>query len=153
VGAQFITDWYDDLPPHRLQFQLAADVPRWATTDFYALNKAIGEDDEDAPSDLGSAISDGATGKLMGHSSGIGFDPREDAYVVREENREWLYDYARRGALDMSRAASWHNLLEVVSTYALNLAFGDAGYLQVLAHADDLRRHDFSRVYVNLQSS
>ncbi len=155
ADAAFVTDWFDDLVPHRLSFELVADIPRWATDDFYALLQSLdgSDDEEDGLSDLGHAISAGAVGKLLGHASGIGHDPREDAYVVREENPEWLYDYEKRGTLDMRRAARWTNLLEVDSTDALNLMIGDAGYLQVLVHADDLQRQDFSRVYVNMQSS
>lgn len=153
-GTEFVTDWFDELVPHRLRFELAADIPRWATEDFYALLQSVdAEDEEDGLSDLGSAVSAGAVGKLLGHASGIGHDPREDAYVVREENPAWLYDYEKRGTLDMSRAARWTNLLEVDSADAVDLMFGDAGYLQVLVHADDLQRQDLSRVYVNLQSS
>lgn len=155
ADAEFVTDWYDGLVPHRLSFHPGPDIPRWATEDFYALLQATGdeEDEEDVMGDLGRALSDGAVGKLLGHASGIGHDPREDAYVVREENPAWLYDYERRRTLNMARAARWTNLLEVDTTDAAGLMFGDAGYLQVLVHAGDLARQDFSRVYVNLQSS
>lgn len=154
-GTAFVTDWFDDLVPHRLLFDLEADIPRWATEDFYALLQSLGDadDEQDALGDLGSALSESAVGKLLGHASGIGHDAREDAYVVREENPAWLYDYEKRRTLDMSRAARWTNLLEVDSTRAVNLMIGDAGYLQVLVHADDLARQDLSRVYVDLQSS
>lgn len=152
--AQFVTDWYDDLVPHRLTLVLGADVPRWATDDYQALIEAVGDDDF-ALDDLAGTLSggQGRAGKLLGHASGIGHDPREDAYVVREVNAEWLYNYEQRGTLDMSGAARWTNLLEVESVQAVNLLIGDAGYLQVLAHEDDLRRHDFSRVYVSMESS
>lgn len=152
-GAEFVTDWYDDLVPHRLVFDLEADVPRWATEDFHALCEAIGPEGEDRLHDLANDLSEDTVGKVLGHASGIGDDPREDAYVVREVNPAWLYDFKKRETLDMSGAASWHNLLEVDSSRAANLMFGDAGYLQVLVHGDDLRRQDFSRVYVHLQSS
>jgi hypothetical protein len=150
-----VSDWYDGLVPHRLRFDLVADVPRWATEDFYALLQSLdgADDEEDALGDLGHAISANTAGKLLGHAAGIGHDPREDAYVVREENPTWLYDYEKRGTLDMTRAAHWQNLLQVDSTIEVDLMFGDAGYLQVLVHADDLQRQDFSRVYVNLESS
>jgi hypothetical protein len=140
--------------PHRLDAELGADIPRWATDDFYALIAGLGPDeDEDGLSDLGSSLSEGSVGKLLGHASGIGHDPREDAFVVREVNAEWRYDYDKRRTLDMARAANWTNLLEIHSDDAVNLLIGDAGYLQVLAHADDLRRGDFSRVWLNMESS
>ena len=153
ADAQFITDWYDDLAAHRLTFELGPDIPRWATEDYYALIEAGIDDEEDALGDVGRALSDGSVGKLLGHAGGIGHDPREDAYVVREVNAEWLYDYARRGELDMAGAARWTNLLTVDSIDEAGLMFGDVGYLQLLVHEDDLRREELSRVYVNLESS
>ncbi|HEX6910626.1 MAG TPA: YwqG family protein [Longimicrobium sp.] len=153
-GTECVTDGYAGLAPHRLVFRLAADVPRWATSDFVALCDRLGGDgDDDRLHDLGNATAEGTVGKLLGHASGLGDDPREDAYVVREVNADWLYDSERRGTLDLSRAARWHNLLEVESIREVGLRFDDAGYLQVLVHEDDLRRRDFSRVYVNVQST
>ena len=149
--AEFVTDWYDDLVPHRLTFELASDIPRWATSDYEDLGAIL--DDESVLDDLGHALSGNSIGKLLGHASGIGHDSREDAYVVREINPDWLYNYEQRGTLDMSQARSWHNLLEVDSSQAVDLIFGDAGYLQVLIHGDDLIRQNYSRVYVNLESS
>jgi hypothetical protein len=159
AGKPFATDAYDDLVPHRIGFQFTPDVPRWATGDFYALCKALGPEHEgeyeyeDALDSLGHALSGGAVGKLLGHASGIGHDPREDAYVVREVNPAWRYDFAKRGTLDMSPVANWHNLLKVHSSDEVNLMFSDSGYLQALVHRNDLERLDFSRVYVDLQSS
>lgn len=149
--AEFVTDWYDDLVPHRLTFALAPDIPRWATSDYEDLGAIL--DGEDVLDDLGRALSDNSVGKLLGYVSGIGHDPREDAYVVREVNPEWLYNYEQRGTLDMSHANNWHNLLEIHSNWDVDVMFGDAGYLQVLIHAEDLIRQNYSRVYVNLESS
>ncbi|HEX6039070.1 YwqG family protein [Longimicrobium sp.] len=156
-GAELITDWYDDLAPHGLVFDLGADLPRWATRDYYALVEAIADGDEDGAEEtmeaLGWALGGGHAGKLLGHAAGIGYDPREDAYVMREVNPAWRYAYDRRRTLDMAGAARWTHLLTVDSVDEVNLMFGDAGYLQVLAHEDDLRRGDFSRVWLNLESS
>lgn len=155
--AEFVTDWYDGLVPHRLTFALGPDIPRWATGEYYALVAALGEgreeENEEALEGLDRAIESGSAGKLLGHAAGIGYDPREDAYVVREVNAGWRYDYERRRGLDMAGAERWTNLLVVPSMDEVNLMFGDAGYLQVLTHVDDLRRQDFSRVWVNLESS
>lgn len=154
ADAEFITDWYDGLIPHRLVVEPGADIPRWATDEFYAFAATVGmEDDEDGLSDLGSALSGGSVGKLLGHVSGIGHDPRGDAYVVREVNPEWRFAYDKRRTLDMTGAANWTNLLELDSDNAVNLLIGDAGYMHVLAHAGDLRRGDFSRVWLNMESS
>lgn len=149
--AEFVTDWYDDLVPHRLVFELTPDIPRWATSDYEDLGAIL--DDEAVLDDLGRALSGKSAGKLLGHVSGIGHDPREDAYVVREINHDWLYNYEQRSTLDMTAARSWHNLLEIDSSQAVNVMFSDAGYLQVLIHGDDLLRQNYSRVYVNLESS
>ena len=123
---------------------------RWATNDFYALVEHI---DEEKLDDIGRALSKNSIGKLLGHVSGIGHDPREGAYIVREVNPDWLYNYEQRRTLDMTPAKNWQNLLMVDSSNSVNLMFGDAGYLQVLVHAEDLKRQDFSRVYLNLESS
>ncbi|MBV9786930.1 MAG: DUF1963 domain-containing protein, partial [Chloroflexi bacterium] len=73
--------------------------------------------------------------------------------VVREVNRDWLYNYEQRSTLDMTAARSWHNLLEIDSSQAVNVMFSDAGYLQVLIQGDDLIQQNYGRVYVNLESS
>lgn len=151
--TEFVTDWYENLVPHRLEFSLGVDVPRWGTRDFFALVRAIGQDAEEALGDLGDSLAAGAACKLLGHASGIGHDPRELAYMVRELDLSLEQDYAQRARLDPGAAARWTNLLEVRSRYAVGLFFGDAGFLQVLVHEDDLRRQDFSRVWVNFESS
>lgn len=150
--TRLITDCYDNLVTHRLEFELFPDIPRWATNDFERLCARLNLD-ELKLNDLGRTLSENSVGKLLGHVSGIGHDPREDAYIVREVNPEWLYNYEQRQTLDMTRAQNWHNLLEVDSSRAVDLMFSDAGYLQVLIHTEDLKRLDFSTVYVNLESS
>ncbi|MDZ8262974.1 YwqG family protein [Nostoc sp. ChiQUE01b] len=150
--TRLITDWYDNLVTHRLEFELFPDIPRWATNDFYRLCAHLNLD-ELKLNDLCRTLSENSVGKLLGHASGIGHDPREDAYVVRQVNPEWLYNYEQRQTLDMTHAQNWHNLLEVESNRKVDLMFGDAGYLQVLIHGEDLKRLDFSQVYVNLESS
>ncbi len=151
--AQFITNWYENLVTHRLKLDLLPDIPRWATNDFYELCDRLKLDNELKLNDLGRTLSQNSIGKLLGHVSGIGHDPREDAYLVKEVNPKWLYNYEQRRTLDMTRAQSWHNLLEVESSTSVDLMFGDAGYLQILIHREDLKQHDFSKVYVNLESS
>ncbi|WP_320073224.1 YwqG family protein [Nostoc sp. MG11] len=150
--TRFITDWYENLVTHRLEFELFPDIPRWATNDFCRLCDRLNLD-ELKLNNLGRTLSKNSVGKLFGHASGIGHDPREDAYIVREVNPEWLYNYEQCHTLDMTRAQNWHNLLEVESSRTVDLMFGDAGYLQVLIYGEDLKRLDFSTVYVNLESS
>lgn len=152
AASQFVTDWYADLIPHQLTFGLFADLPRWATAEQAALCDRL-ELDENDYDNLTRSIAPDSIGKLLGHVAGIGHDPREDAYVVREVNPEWLYDYEQRGRLDMTGAQRWGNLLQVNSCDEVGLLIGDAGYLQLLVHEDDLQQQDFSRIYVNLESS
>jgi Domain of unknown function (DUF1963) len=159
----FITDWYGDLVVHTLNFSVFADLPRWATADYENLTQQIGIEitGEDALSDLvrqlpfdtDSYDRTNNLGKLLGHASGIGHDPREDAFIVREVNPEWLHNYDERGKLDMTKARSWQHFLGVKTENNVNLMFGDAGYLQILIHEHDLKKQDFSKVYVDLESS
>jgi uncharacterized protein YwqG len=161
----FITDWYEDLVVYTLEFSLFTDLPRWATNDHSALAErmSIDIDGEDALNELINDLpvcshsyeSTGYVGKLLGHASGIGHDPREDAFVVREVNPKWLYKYneLRNNNVDLSKARFWQNLLELHTEDNVNLMFGDAGYMQILIHENDLSKKDVSRVYVNLESS
>ncbi|MEO0648736.1 MAG: YwqG family protein [Cyanobacteria bacterium J06650_10] len=147
-----ITDWYLDLKAHTLSFQLGLDLPRWATDEYEEMCDRL-QLDEDRYEALTRLLSQGSLGKLLGYAAGIGHDPRHDAYVVREHDPAWVYDYERRKQLDMTKAWNWQNLLQLDSDYTIDLGFGDAGYLQVLIHGDDLMPLDVSRVYVNLESS
>jgi uncharacterized protein YwqG len=152
AADSLITDWYPDLVVHPLHFQLSPDIPRWATDDYQRLCDSLSPS-EDRFDDIATDLSNGTIGKLLGHASGIGHDPRKDAYTVREGNPDWLYDYDKRKTLDMTRAYHWRNLLQIKSREAVNLCIGDAGYLQVLIHHDDLNQQNFSRVYVDFESS
>ncbi|MEO1620876.1 MAG: YwqG family protein [Cyanobacteria bacterium J06632_3] len=149
---EMATDWYEGLAPHTLSFGLLPDIPRWATDDFYALCNNF-EIDEEPLDDIARELSRGYVGKLLGHAMGIGHDPRQDAYVSREVNPKWVYDYQKRKTLDMTHAQRWRNLLTVKSSGDVDLWFGDAGYLQVLVHENDLAQMDLSRAYVGLESS
>jgi hypothetical protein len=160
----FITDWYEDLVAHTLSFNAFADLPRWATSDYEALAEKMGIDisGEDALCNLMRRLPfntdsyDSTTksvGKLLGHVSGIGHDPREDAFVLREVNPDWLYNYEERSKLDMTKARAWQHFIGVNTHNDVNLMFGDAGYLQILIHENDLKKQDFSKVYVNFESS
>lgn len=153
-----VIEWFEEARPHRLTFEAIDDIPRWATDDHVELGEilAAATDDPEAETtldDLGRSLSNGSVGKLLGHVAGIGHDPRESAYVSREVDPGAVSDYERRSTIDMAPARKWHNLLQVDSSNALTLMFGDAGYLNVMIHEDDLARPDFSRVYVNLESS
>lgn len=151
-SEKMTSDWYEEVVPHALSFALGPDIPRWATDDFYELCNGL-EIDEGLLDDVGRALSKKCVGKLLGHAAGIGHDPRQDAYVVREVDAKLLYNYENRKTVDMTPARRWQNLLTVDSNRAADLWFGDAGYLQVLIREDDLSRMDLSRAYVVLESS
>jgi uncharacterized protein YwqG len=53
----------------------------------------------------------------------------------------------------MAAAEHWQNLLTLGTIDEVDLVWGDAGYLQVLIRDTDLQQLDFSRVYVDLESS
>ena len=163
-------EWANDedfvaLPAQKLRFHLRADIPHWATEDFSDLAQAIAPDDadiddaQDALNDIGSSLNktdDGtAIGQLFGHASGIGHDPREGAFIIREVGRQYLYDSAHKKTLDMTRARNWLNLLRIDSFFEGELSFSiwDAGYLNFLIHRDDLTSLDWSRVYAAVETS
>ncbi len=149
---------FADIEPQHLTLVARADLPQWATNDEQELMLHLSEEEQDVYKKLSPSSSYARTpgretlaGQLLGHASGIGVDPREDAFVVREHNPAWMYQYEQRAKLDMSGAKRWQNLLRFDSVG--DLCIGDAGYLVFLAHEDDLKRLDFSRVYGQLESS
>jgi uncharacterized protein YwqG len=149
---EFADDAYLDLPPHRLKFSLRADVPHWATDDYDQIAEEMNDDEQDAFNDL-SLRSQSEIGQLLGHVSGIGHDPRGDAFVVREVNSDWIYNYDKRRELDFSGQTNWRNLLRLDSIRELNMTIWDAGYFNFLIHQNDLANLDFSRVYMAVESS
>lgn len=154
-GAEFAVDWYRDVIEHRLTFSLFADLPRWATSDHEAICDRL-ELDEDSYNDLTRALDGRSMGKLLGHVAGIGHDPRERAYLTCEVEPDQLSNLPtdeQRHQLAIGGARQWCNLLQVDSTKAINLLFGDSGYLQLLVHEADLHRQNLSRIYMNLESS
>lgn len=131
---EFCNDWCVDLVPHRLTFHLSPDIPRWSSEDYNLLCEkltAAGLSDNLLINRLARELSNRALGRLLGYVAGIGYDPRESK----------------------TQPQDWVNLLQVNSNTAVNLCMGDAGYLQVLIHQEDLKRLDFSRVFVNHESS
>lgn len=151
------SETFAGLRPRRLRLASFADIPRWATSDYEALTEDLDDEDRDAYDDLEKSLSRpggrSAVGQLLGHAAGIGHDPREDAYVVRDVNAAWLYDYGKRAGLDMGLARRWRNLLRLNSSRELNLTIWDAGYLNFLVREDDLAALDFGRVYAAVESS
>lgn len=146
-------DNYEDMAPQRLRLELRADLPDYSTG-YGGLEDEMSEEEEEAYDQL-SRRAKNRIGHLLGHVRGIGQDPREDAFIVREVGSEFLYDYEKHKALDMSRAHSWRNLLHLSSFDAPGLDFcvWDAGFLNFLIHQDDLQKFDLGRVYAEVASS
>lgn len=151
--GEFANDAYLEIPAQHLSLKLRADVPHWASDDWQKLADSMAEETEiDAFSDLGGR-SKTQIGQLLGHVSGIGHDPRHDAYVVRENDPSWLYNYAKRSEMDMAPAQNWRNLLRLDSDMSLGFCVWDAGYLNFLIHQNDLADLNFGRVYAAVETS
>lgn len=144
---------YAEMPPQRLRAELRADVPNYSTN-FGGLGEQMSQGEQDAMGELARCDGD-CIGQLLGLVRGVGSDPREDAFVVREVGEQWLYDYPKRGSLDMSRAQAWQNLLCLFSLRAGELDFcvWDAGYLIFLIREDDLAALEMARVYAAVETS
>lgn len=152
---EMLTDWYDEVVVHTLKLEAGLDIPHWSSDAFEEMESLLGGSNEnsDRLDELSRALSKGSVGRLLGYDEGIGQDVKENAYVVREHNSKWLYDYEQRKQIDMTGARKWRNLLLLYSNWEIELVFGDSGYLEVLVHADDLKSMDLSRAYVTLESS
>lgn len=160
-----INELLADVKPHHLKVVLGEGLPLWATSDEEALLEEILEatpnadgDDEyklqDAYEDLTQALAPAQTVvRLLGHAAGIGNDPREDAYVAREHNPEWLYNYEERRKLDMSQARHWLHFLTIYSVSQWDFFIYDAGYWQLLIKDSDLAALDFKDIYAAVESS
>lgn len=148
------SDTFREVAPHALHLQLGQDLPRWATNAHTAISDEMTEDEQNAFDDLIRALEPKNTvGKLLGHAAGIGNDPREDAYVVREVNPNYLYKYDQRAKLDMREAERWQHLLTIESADELDLCIWDAGYLQFLIERNDLKALNFAQVYAAVETS
>ncbi len=148
-------DTFSEVSPHTLNVTLGLGLPRWATSDYNVLVDGLSSEDQDRYRALERALRPAGelVGQFLGHAAGIGQDPREDAYVIREVNPAWLYDVKRRAALDFTAARQWRHLLTVESVDTLDLMIWDAGYLQVLIHEQDLQNLRFSQAYASVQTS
>lgn len=145
-----------DVPAHRLKLESRADLPQWATNDYVELTEDLSDEEQDAYSQL--SLSDTymptpqrqtLAGQLLGHSAGIGADPREYAFERRELGSN--YSFEHDNAEHQRGIQNWQNLLRFDSV--LNLCIGDAGYLNFLVHRDALQRLDFTRVVAAVESS
>ena len=159
ADAEPATEMMDDTRPGTLRLEARPDLPRWGTSDADAMEDGLTEDERSRYEQLQHALLPSGwgegrcVGRLLGHSSGIGVDPREDAVMMRDLDRE-----TRRGPdadrlVTPERVAAWHHLLSLESCDALDLNIWDAGYLEVLIRADALSTGDLSDTYAGVQSS
>lgn len=150
---------YGDLPPHGIGTVLVPDLPRWTSRAYETLAGGLSEEGQERYEALIEELHAGQgqgrqhVGHLFGHVAGIGHDAEEDAFMVRDVNRAWLYDYERRKTLDMARADAWRNFLRVDSVQALDLTFWDAGYLHFLIREGDLEALNFGQTYAAVETS
>ncbi|MEF2277930.1 YwqG family protein [Deinococcus sp. YIM 134068] len=149
------TEW-GEMPPHRLRIVPRADLPQWATGDYDEVTADMSEEEQQAYGDAFN-VTEGArpgadfAGQLLGHVAGIGHDPRESAFELRELGPSDSFD--SDDSEHQSAIQRWRNLATFDSIRSLDFLLGDAGYFGFLIHEDDLERLDFSRVYALLQSS
>lgn len=155
-AAEMANPNYLEIVPQHLKMVLRADVPHWQSSDWEIISDLMDEagdnDAIDALSDFG-ARTNGQIGQLLGHVSGIGRDPRDDAFIVRDVPSVNLDDFQKRSELDMTPAENWLNLLRLDSDSQLGFCVWDAGYLNFLIRHDDLESLDFSRVYGAVETS
>lgn len=150
---------YGDLPAHGLVTVLAPDLPRWTSHAHEALTENLSQDEQEAYDALCESLRAGQgghgeeVGQLFGHITGIGHPAEEDAFVVRDVNPAWLYDYGKRDTLDMTGADAWRTLLRLDSVQALDLTFWDAGYLHFLIRERDLKALNFGETYAAVETS
>ena len=160
--AEKFNETFAEIEPHGLKVVLGQSLPLWATNEQAALIEELLEATPDADEDkLSDAYEDltnelaptNTVARLLGYAAGIGSDPREDAYVVRDVNPDWLYNYTERDKLDMTQANHWQHLLTINSVQRLDLWIWDAGYLQFLIKDSDLAALNFKQMYAAVESS
>lgn len=149
---ELLNDEYADIAPQRLRLEARADVPNYSTG-YEGLEDELSEEEMTALDGL-SRHAEGCIGQLLGHVRGVGQDPRQDAFVVREVGEQFLYDYEKRGTLDMGRARAWRNLLCLFSfdNGAVDFCVWDAGYLIFLFRHEE-QDLDLGRVYAAVETS
>jgi uncharacterized protein YwqG len=126
------------LKPHRLAVRAGIDPPRWTSAAEQEIVERLGAGDAHDRYDAfveqvqGQRVRTWA-GKLLGQPSFIGYVPDE----------EGVHDPAK----------GWELFWTLDSVQAVDTLFGDAGYVQIFAEREALRRRDFSRLYAEIESS
>lgn len=130
------------------------DIPQWSNRECDALEDQMEPDDADDYMELAYTFDPEGeqVGSLLGHACGIGSDPREDAFVVREVDPSFLYNSAERSKLDMARAEQWRHVATLESSQTLDTCIWDAGWLNVMAR-HDVMTTDLAGSYASIESS
>lgn len=148
-------DVYYVQAPQRLRLEARADLPQWATSDYYEAIEGMDDEAEAIYGDHFNATAggsrDGFAGQLLGHATGIGCDPRESAF--QEHDLPSGERFEGENPAHQAGAKRWHNLVRFDSISELDFLLGDEGFLNLLIHQDDLSRLDFSRVLAMMESS
>lgn len=162
MPSETANETFAEVQPHGLNVTLGVGLPRWATSDEEQLLESILEADPDLDEDDLHHICEDLTNdlepsdvvaRLLGHAAGIGHDPREEAYVVREHNPAWLYNAKKRAELDMEGAKRWLHFLTIDSCTEAGLCIWDAGYLQFLVKDTDLATLNLENMYASVETS
>lgn len=152
--AETDNEW-GERPPHCLRVTPRADLPQWATRDYSELLVHLSENEQQAYDDAFNVTegggSDDFAGQLLGHVAGIGDDPRDGAFELRDLGGHGAFN--ETSSEHRLGASHWRNLAVFNSVRSLDFLLGDAGYFGFLIHGDALQRLDFSQVYAHLQSS
>lgn len=131
VGAEETTDPQDDYTarPHRVRFARFASLP-WSVPDFLE-----SDEDHDAYQDC-EELHESRDHHLNGYTFTQHESPQQQAAdALRGKSEEWV------------------PLLQLGFDDKVGFCFWDAGTLTFCVHQEDLRRADFSKIFLSLESS
>jgi uncharacterized protein YwqG len=155
---------YADLHAHVIHPRLAIDLPSYGSPVFDQINKlAEVTDDGDGGDRYFNLIEDaiGITadisivGQILGLSSQLNDDMRENAVLIQNNRSDKIYDYAYRKAHseDLTQSASeWQLLWRIDSDFSVGVNIWDAGSFFVMIHQQNLMNSDFDNIYVEIET-
>ncbi|MBC8103100.1 MAG: DUF1963 domain-containing protein [Cytophagales bacterium] len=139
------------LKPYHIAIRATIDLPEWTSDAHSAITDALEAEggDPDAASDQYNVLmktlrgkDNSWAGKLQGRPCWIGYVP-DGTHG----------DEAAALAADPKLETEWRLLLLLDTNDAVNMMFGDAGYLQVFIQRDALAQRDFGNLFCQLESS
>ena len=90
-------------------------------------------------------------GKLMGFPHENDGDPREEAFLVHNDNAQRIVQAEwRRENADavQAGAAQWQLFWKLYESHEVGVNFGEPGYLEIFIHQNDLEIFNFDNVYI-----